>query len=111
MCANAGVCAGAGALRGRPFGVAGIVIGILMSCGCYGNMTAVGLAAVPFSAAESLEEGDRDETSGIGQGGVAGLVPIRVIFLSNDMEEIAAREAELLVGLCFVVVKRSDDLA
>lgn len=70
----------------------------------------LGLAAVALVAPERLEEADGDQATGVRQGGVAGLIPLRVVFAADDMEEIAAREAQLLGVLADIIVKRPNDL-
>lgn len=71
----------------------------------------VGLGTVSLCAAEGLKKGDGDEAARVGQGGVAGLVPVRVRLAADDVEEVAAREAQLLAGLGLIVVERTDDLS
>lgn len=64
------------------------MIGVLASC--YAGAAGVGLCAVSFGTAKSLEECDGDETAGVRKCRVARLVPIWVIFAANDVEEVAA---------------------
>lgn len=51
-----------------------------------------------------MEEGDRDKPASIGERRVASLVPIWVVFTADDVEEVAAGEAELLRSARCVVV-------
>lgn len=81
---------------------------------------AVGVAAVALGAAEDLEIAYRNEATGVRQRRVAGLIPVGIVFATDDVEEVALGEAEDLnaglgkalnegiVGL--VVVVGSDDL-
>lgn len=68
------------------------------------------LAAVALVAPKSLEESNRDKSAGIGQRGVAGLVPVWVIFATDNMEKVAARETQLLGILRGIVVKGPNNL-
>lgn len=71
---------------------------------------AVGLSAVSLGSAECLEKCDGDQTTGIWEGRVTGLVPVLVILAANNVEKIAAGKAELLRGTGSIVIQRSNNL-
>jgi hypothetical protein len=70
----------------------------------------LGLATVTLVTPEGLEQAHGNEATGVGQSGIARLVPLWIVFTADDMEEIPARETQLLRGLRRVVVKRPDNL-
>lgn len=70
----------------------------------------VGVGTVSFCAAEGLEIAYRHETAGVGQGRVAGFVPVAVVFSTDDMEKVSARKAEFLASSSVVIIKRPDNL-
>jgi hypothetical protein len=59
-----------------------------------------------------FEECDGHKASGRGYQWIAGLIPIRIVFAADDMEEITFVKGKLLCffRLRFIVVKRLDDL-
>lgn len=71
---------------------------------------AVGLGAVALGTAKCLKESHRDKAARIGQGRVAGFVPVLVMLATNDVKKVAAGETQFLGRLGIVVVKRADDL-
>lgn len=106
---------GSGRLEGG-LAVARVMVRVLAEHGA----AAVGLGAVALGAAEHLEIGDGDQAAGVGQGGIAGLVPVGVVLAADDVEKIALGKGQDLhaclgealdqglVGL--VVIVGSDDL-
>jgi len=56
---------------------------------CFGNGGFPAICALPFGSAESLEEGDGDKATSIGEGWIASFVPFRIILPSNDMEKVS----------------------
>lgn len=62
--------------------------------------------------AEDLEEGHRYQAPAAGNERVAGFVPIRIVFPSDHVEEVALAEGELVQvsGIGLVVVEGFDDL-
>ncbi len=81
--------------------------------GVFGGARAVwlGLAAVALVAPEGLEEADRDQAAGVRQRGVACLVPVLVVLATDDVKEVAAREAQLLGILRGIVVEGTNNLS
>ena len=51
------------------------------------------MSTVALSASQSLEIRYRHETTSVGEGRVARLVPIRISLATDDVEEVAAGEA------------------
>lgn len=70
----------------------------------------IGLSTVSLGPAKGLEEGHGHKASGIRQGGVACLVPVCVVFTSDNVKEVAPRKAELLGRLRFIIVESSNYL-
>lgn len=94
--------------RGRGLSVSGIVVGIVG--GTRRGSTDVGIGTVALRTAEGLEVGDGHKASGVWQGRVAGFIPVVIILSTNDVEEIAPREAELLTRPGIIIVQRSNHL-
>lgn len=94
--------------RGRV-AVAGIVVGAL----CWSRPRSAHLwlrSAVALGSPKRLEIRDGDKTAGVWEGGIAGFVPVLVVFASDDMKEVAAGKAEFLWGCGIVVEEGSNDL-
>lgn len=70
----------------------------------------VGRQTVGF--ADDLEEGDGDEAPGGGDEGIAGFVPVGVVFSADNVKEVALAEGEFVrvVGRGLVIVESFDDL-
>ena len=67
----------------------------------------VRLCAISLRAPQSLEKGYRHQPPRIWESRVAGFVPVAVIFASYDVEEVSAREAQLLARLRLIVIEGS----
>jgi hypothetical protein len=68
-----------------------------------------GAGAVAHSLSNALKVGYGNETAGAVQR-VAGLVPVRVVFAADDVQEVALGEAELVGIVGLVVVEGFYDL-
>lgn len=61
--------------------------------------------------ADDLEKGNGHQAPGGGDQGIAGLVPVGVVFSADDVEEIALGEGQFRrAGSRLVVVESLDDL-
>lgn len=71
-----------------------------------------GLPTLPLLFTNDLEECNGDESTGRRNERVTGLVPLGVVFATQNMEEVAFVESQLLTILVlgFVIIEGFDDL-
>lgn len=71
-----------------------------------------GVARQTVGFADDLEEGDGDEAPGGGDQGIAGFVPVGVVFSADNVKEVALAEGEFVwvAGGGLVIVEGFDDL-